>query len=510
MKKFLFTLASLVMFGFAANASAPTFAFSQSEVTMGAGETLELELILTGIDQYMKACDWTFNMVDPAGNLMTDKVKLQYLQKYGSRTRYQFFGKTGINTTNENTVSTSDGSHATNATMTTTGIYKLILSNAGSGCCFYNDEEVPQAFCLFTIEVEEGWEAEYAEFKLVSASCAMADDPSGVAVDLQAAPMTLKINNKDYAPAPQPEPAPVPTFREADGKVYAECDGHTVVLMINGQEVANPYTLPEAIYGEDQVINFTAYTVANADESANSAEVNYTATVAAKPYENFTGDIVITDPDDNGVVNVSYTGNETGYTMVVYVDNQVVLPDADGNITVTEGDHTIVVQVSAENYNTKSESKEVNYTAPVVLDPAMAPSVTSDITGYETATVIIKNNQEGGTVHYVIYNMADNSIYDQGEFTGSSKAIEVEGDGTYRVEAYCTADGYSQSSNTNGEFTINPGQQPTGISEIINGKNVANVRYFNMAGQEMQEANGMTIMVVTFTDGTTSTMKVMK
>ena len=42
------------------------------------------------------------------------------------------------------------------------------------------------------------------------------------------------------------------------------------------------------------------------------------------------------------------------------------------------------------------------------------------------------------------------------------------------------------------------------------GKSVAGVRYFNMAGQEMSEANGLTIVVTTFTDGTTSAVKVVK
>ena len=50
----------------------------------------------------------------------------------------------------------------------------------------------------------------------------------------------------------------------------------------------------------------------------------------------------------------------------------------------------------------------------------------------------------------------------------------------------------------------------TSVNEIANGKTVAGVRYFNMAGQEMQEANGMTIVVTTYTDGTTSAVKVMK
>ena len=51
---------------------------------------------------------------------------------------------------------------------------------------------------------------------------------------------------------------------------------------------------------------------------------------------------------------------------------------------------------------------------------------------------------------------------------------------------------------------------PTSVDELNAGKTVAGVRYFNMAGQEMQEANGMTIVVTTYTDGTTSAAKVMK
>ena len=53
-------------------------------------------------------------------------------------------------------------------------------------------------------------------------------------------------------------------------------------------------------------------------------------------------------------------------------------------------------------------------------------------------------------------------------------------------------------------------KQPTGISEPFAGKDVASVRYFNMAGQEMQQAQGLTIQVTTYTDGTTSAVKVMK
>ena len=48
------------------------------------------------------------------------------------------------------------------------------------------------------------------------------------------------------------------------------------------------------------------------------------------------------------------------------------------------------------------------------------------------------------------------------------------------------------------------------VNELNAGKTVANVRYFNVAGQEMAQPNGMTIMVTTYTDGTTSAAKVVK
>ena len=66
---------------------------------------------------------------------------------------------------------------------------------------------------------------------------------------------------------------------------------------------------------------------------------------------------------------------------------------------------------------------------------------------------------------------------------------------------------------TDGEtsFTAEiPAKTPTGVDELTSGKQVANVRYFNALGQEMQQANGMTIIVTTYTDGTSSTVKVMK
>ena len=101
-------------------------------------------------------------------------------------------------------------------------------------------------------------------------------------------------------------------------------------------------------------------------------------------------------------------------------------------------------------------------------------------------------------------------IYPDGTETDWAEYDEIlsfEGDGKYRVEAYAVADGKLPSEQIAYEFVVAP---ITGIDEMMSGKEVAGVRYFNLAGQEMTEANGLTIVVTTYTDGTTSAVKVVK
>ena len=97
-----------------------------------------------------------------------------------------------------------------------------------------------------------------------------------------------------------------------------------------------------------------------------------------------------------------------------------------------------------------------------------------------------------------------------GEFTEWAEYEDILSftqDGWYRIEAYAIANGKLASDPIAYEFIVNPA---TGLSEMTGSKTVAGVRYFNAMGQEMQEANGLTIVVTTYTDGTTSTAKVMK
>ena len=73
------------------------------------------------------------------------------------------------------------------------------------------------------------------------------------------------------------------------------------------------------------------------------------------------------------------------------------------------------------------------------------------------------------------------------------------------VQAFYTVDGVKNASDIVWLY-------PTGtnVNEMTAGKTVANVRFFNVAGQEMAQPEGITIKVTTYTDGTTSVAKVVK
>ncbi len=110
---------------------------------------------------------------------------------------------------------------------------------------------------------------------------------------------------------------------------------------------------------------------------------------------------------------------------------------------------------------------------------------------------------EPSTIYYrIIY--PDGSESEWAEYT---EELSFNSEGKYRIEAYAVAPGKLPSFEIAYEFVLD---KMTGISEVASDKQVAGIRYFNMAGQEMQQANGLTIVVTTYTDGTTSAVKVIK
>ena len=112
------------------------------------------------------------------------------------------------------------------------------------------------------------------------------------------------------------------------------------------------------------------------------------------------------------------------------------------------------------------------------------------------------NAPEGYEVHYVING--PNGAHWEGVYDGTP--IHITANGAYTVESW-TQVGDDMSPSDVDPFVIDVN---TSVDELINGKTVASKRFFNMAGQEMQEVNGVTIVVTTYTDGTTTATKVMK
>ena len=113
---------------------------------------------------------------------------------------------------------------------------------------------------------------------------------------------------------------------------------------------------------------------------------------------------------------------------------------------------------------------------------------------------------EPSTIYYRVGILVDGE-YEYGEWMEYTGELNFDDEGTYMIEAYAIADGKTESDHIWDGFTVS---KMVDVEELFAGKTVANVRYYNLAGQEMQQANGLTIMVTTFTDGTQSAVKVVK
>jgi hypothetical protein len=142
-------------------------------------------------------------------------------------------------------------------------------------------------------------------------------------------------------------------------------------------------------------------------------------------------------------------------------------------------------------------------TPPTPTEETAAPTFNGYTTDGIHAYFVQINPTEPSTIYYRV-QFPDGTWTEWAEY---EDILSFTGNGKYRVEAYAVAPNKLPSTEIAYEFVVSPF---TGISEMNADKAVANVRYFNMAGQEMQEANGMTIVVTTYTDGTTSSVKVVK
>jgi len=422
--------------------------------------------------------------------------------------------------------------------------------------------------------------------------------------------------------------APVPQPQYLTGEILigdADENGY-VTIAYTGEEDVTIKVMVDGIYVPmtDGKIFLGAY--GEAEVTVEVTAEGYEPMTATKTVnweepvlENLTGEIVVSEPDENGVVTVTYTGEEE-VTVTVTVNGEPV----DGDIVLAEGENTIVVTVEAAGYNTMEQTFVVTWTAPLPPYQTPAPEVTVDV---QETQVVITATGEGTVTLYVNGQAVENpyiiartdevqfvTVYataqrDADSYAGISESMyveipELEGQTDPHMQGYwlvaINANGgyewYQMVEGSNGDYTttlaldydkfgyvyydaqtapvrhavdyfimingvrygapeaevntvlgtaldnelfaesegyytlpvgynynmgvaIGPDGDYyvyaaqanfTGVDELNANKTVAGVRYFNLAGQEMQEANGMTIVVTTYTDGTTSAVKVMK
>ena len=276
---------------------------------------------------------------------------------------------------------------------------------------------------------------------------------------------TVEIPGKQPV-VPEVTEAPVINVEITDDAYIITATGEgEVVLYVNDEPVENPYTIARG--EEDQTI----YVYATAQEEGKEMG---TTDVQPIVVEAKAGETPV-DPHMTGywIVTIDQYGNEVW---------KELLPD--------NGDYTGIVRFEYADYGTfpydPNKTEEENN--------AMRPNVEY----YVYVDGVRYGAAEDGTLT-VLGEALNNPL-----FEGENNYVLANASGrVYNM-------GVAIDNATNSMYVYAAVAYYTDVNEMNADKAVAGVRYFNMAGQEMQEANGMTIVVTTYTDGTTSAVKVMK
>ena len=275
-------------------------------------------------------------------------------------------------------------------------------------------------------------------------------------------------------PEPYQTPAPVVTVEETEDAVVVTATGEGVINIyvkeMNRDEepiVNEPVATGEgeATYsimkGEEAKI-YAVWATAQRDEEAlvGISETQYVDVPALEP-------VTPEDPHATGYWLVTYTldGEEVWDEFIFDKDN-----------------YTMILPLDYDTYGTFAYPIEPrpNIYFRVVANGVDLGAVEEN-TLAELGNALLNPTTEGDNLFYLEEGLGH--IYNMGLFIDPN-------DG--QIYVYAAIAGY------------------TDVTELNADKAVAGVRYFNMAGQEMQEANGVTIVVTTYTDGTTSAVKVMK
>ena len=216
------------------------------------------------------------------------------------------------------------------------------------------------------------------------------------------------------------------------------------------------------IYSDDQ--SMTAIEIANRDEYGYAEPIGYMV------------DLVPAVPANPTADDWYDCGNEGGFSRFYFT-----LPTTDVNGKMIDPEH-------------------ISYS--VYVDNGNGPELFT----FDAATYSYDLTEDITEVPFSVYNSAmDFRNYFVYFYRTNAEGFTPLFTDNIGIQAHYTVDGVKNSSEIVWLYETH-----VAVDEVNAGKTVANVRYFNVAGQEMAQPEGMTIQVTTYTDGTKSAVKVVK
>lgn len=212
------------------------------------------------------------------------------------------------------------------------------------------------------------------------------------------------------------------------------------------------------------------------------------------------------------IVDALYVQERNEYHNIAFVidGNTITLWDTNANFDAEYPNNYKARGIHVYDFVNKTGVLEANIVYTLNEDTPIEP------TEKTIAPVISGNAVNNGHAYRVEITQSEPSAIYYCLLDGNRSATQwvpydapviINTPGDYRIQAYAVATDKLPSDIVEHLFTVTPA---TGIDETTTGKQVASMRYFNAMGQELQQPEGVTIVVTTYSDGTSTAVKVVK